>query len=94
MSSQRSCRRAVKVVVTGMSGTGKSSALSRLGARGHRVVDTDTDEWSRWICLSDGSRDWIWREEAITELLEGYEHGVLFVPIKASFTPCSTMWYC
>jgi dephospho-CoA kinase len=31
------------VLVTGMSGTGKATVLQVLGARGYRVVDTDTD---------------------------------------------------
>jgi dephospho-CoA kinase len=68
-----------KVLVTGMSGTGKSTALQMLSQRGHRVVDTDTDEWSYWIRLPDGSADWIWREDAITSLLAGHQHGHLFV---------------
>jgi len=62
-----------------MSGTGKSSALQVLRERGHRVVDTDTDEWSRWVTLGDGSTDWIWREDAITELLATHRDGSLFV---------------
>ena len=62
-----------------MSGTGKSSALRVLGEHGHRVVDTDTDEWSRWVTLPDGSADWIWREEAIAGLLAGHADGHLFV---------------
>jgi hypothetical protein len=68
-----------KVLVTGMSGTGKSAALQMLGERGHRVVDTDTDEWSRWVILPDGSADWIWREDAIAHLLAGHRHGNLFI---------------
>ena len=64
-----------KVLITGMSGTGKSSALRALAARGHRTVDTDTDEWSRWTTLPDGSRDWIWREDAIAALLSGHGPG-------------------
>jgi dephospho-CoA kinase len=68
-----------KVLVTGMSGTGKSAALQMLAERGHRVVDTDTDEWSRWITLPDGSADWIWREDAIASLLASHDHGHLFV---------------
>jgi dephospho-CoA kinase len=68
-----------KVLVTGMSGTGKSSALRMLAERGHRVVDTDTDEWSHWVILADGSRDWIWREDAIANLLAGHRSGALFV---------------
>jgi dephospho-CoA kinase len=68
-----------KVLITGMSGTGKSAALQMLGERGHRVVDTDTDQWSRWVTLPDGSADWIWREDAIATLLASHEHGHLFV---------------
>ena len=68
-----------KVLITGMSGTGKSTALRALAARGHRTVDTDTDEWRRWSALPDGSRDWIWREEAMTALLDGHDDGHLFV---------------
>jgi dephospho-CoA kinase len=52
-----------------MSGTGKSTALRLLAERGHHVVDTDTDEWSRWVTLPDGSTDWIWREDAMADLL-------------------------
>jgi dephospho-CoA kinase len=62
-----------------MSGTGKSTALQALGERGHRVVDTDTDEWSHRVTLPDGSSDWVWREAAITELLADHKHGNLFV---------------
>jgi dephospho-CoA kinase len=69
----------LRVLVTGMSGTGKSTVLQELGDRGHRVVDTDTDEWSRWATLPDGSTDWIWREDAMTGLLTGHDRGKLFV---------------
>jgi len=68
-----------KVLVTGMSGTGKSACLEVLHSRGYHSVDTDTDEWSVWATQSDGSPDWVWREEAIGALLDKYEHGQLFV---------------
>lgn len=68
-----------KVLVTGMSGTGKSTALRILASRGHRAVDTDTDQWSHWVTLPDGSADWIWREDAMGALLAGHSHGSLFV---------------
>jgi NAD(P)-dependent dehydrogenase (short-subunit alcohol dehydrogenase family) len=58
-----------KVLITAMSGTGKSTALQILSEHGHQVVATDTEQWSHWITLPDGASDWIWREEAITELL-------------------------
>ena len=54
------------VFVTGMSGTGKSSALAELGRRGHRVVDTDAHEWSEWF---PGDGEWRWREDRIARLL-------------------------
>ncbi|MFD0888363.1 AAA family ATPase [Streptosporangium algeriense] len=69
----------VKILVTGMSGTGKSTALEMLAARGHRTVDTDTDRWSHWVTLPDGSADWVWREPVIDDLLAGHRAGALFV---------------
>src|ERR1700691_1753031 len=68
-----------KVLVTGMSGTGKSTALALLGERGHHVVDTDADQWSQWVTLPDGSADWIWREDAIAGLRAGHRDAHLFV---------------
>ena len=62
-----------------MSGTGKSTALARLGSRGHRVVDTDYGHWSHWITFPDGSLDWVWREPEIENLLNRHRHGALFV---------------
>ena len=34
--------------MTGMSGTGKSSALERLRLLGFRTVDTDEGDWTYW----------------------------------------------
>jgi dephospho-CoA kinase len=49
------------VLVTGMSGVGKSTLLAGLARRGHRVVDTDYDGW----VLDDGR----WDELRMHELL-------------------------
>ncbi|MEU6721913.1 AAA family ATPase [Nonomuraea sp. NPDC046802] len=68
-----------KILITGMSGTGKSTAVEVLGARGHQAVDTDTDEWSHWVTSPGGEADWVWREEAMDELLAGHQEGHLFV---------------
>jgi predicted ATPase len=38
-----------RVLITGMSGTGKSSVIQELAARGYRAHDLDTPEWSEWI---------------------------------------------
>lgn len=62
--------------MTGMSGTGKSSALAALAQRGFAVVDTDEGEWTVW---SDAEAGYVWREERITELLEREDGPTLFV---------------
>lgn len=53
-----------RVLVTGMSGTGKSTVLEELRQRGHIVVDTDYDEWT----LPDGT----WDEPRVAQLLTDY----------------------
>lgn len=67
-------KRAV-VFVTGMSGTGKSTALAELGKRGHRTVDTDLGGYSEKTD-HDGM---LWVEDRITALLDGHKEGALFV---------------
>jgi predicted ATPase len=70
-----------RVLVTGMSGTGKSSALAELGRRGFRVVDTDLPGWSEWIedeADPDGG-GWFWREDRIAELLATGDERTLYV---------------
>ena len=57
-----------------MSGTGKSSVIGALAARGYKAVDTD-DGWCE--ALPDGRQRW--REEAIEQLLATEDAGVLFV---------------
>jgi dephospho-CoA kinase len=63
-----------RVLVTGMSGTGKSSALAELERRGFRVVDTDVGGWSEWV--GDG---WSWREDRMAGLLAENGDATLFV---------------
>ena len=68
------------VLVTGMSGTGKSAALVELARRGHRVVDTDFGAYSEEVPSSDaGGCEQVWRESRIDALLGGHDDGVLFV---------------
>jgi gluconate kinase len=71
-------------LITGMSGTGKSSALAELGRRGYRVVDTDDPGWREYRSdLDSGDElrqgEWLWDEERITELLDSDEDRSLFV---------------
>lgn len=63
-----------RILVTGMSGTGKSSALAELARRGFRTVDSDEPGWT--IEDEDGGR-W-WDEERMARLLEA-EGSTLFV---------------
>ena len=59
--------------MTGLSGTGKSSALAELGRRGYRVVDSDDPGWREYREYDEPSElhrgEWLWVEERITELL-------------------------
>ena len=68
------------VLVTGMSATGKSTALAELARRGHRVVDTDDDGWIEDVPQHDGAGcEPLWREDRIDALLAGHADGALFV---------------
>jgi shikimate kinase len=65
-----------KILVTGMAGTGKSSALERLRLLGFRTVDTDEGDWTAW---SEAEGGYVWREERVAELLAGDEGASLYV---------------
>lgn len=65
-----------KLLLTGMSGTGKSSVIVRLVALGYRAVDMDESGWSEY----DSDGEWIWREDRVYELLSSlHDDDTLFV---------------
>ena len=64
------------VLVTGMSGVGKSSALAALARRGFEVVDTDEPGWAAWSDEEDG---YLWREDRIADLLARDRDVTLYV---------------
>jgi dephospho-CoA kinase len=75
-----------RVLLTGMSGTGKSTLIRALSARGYKAIDTDTDGWSEWAPVpadphtrSEPELDWVWREDRIDKLLATEDAEVLFV---------------
>jgi dephospho-CoA kinase len=65
-----------RVLVTGMSGTGKSSALAELRLRGFETVDTDEPGWTEWSEEEDG---YVWREDRIAALLASERNVPLVV---------------
>jgi shikimate kinase len=78
-----------RILLTGMSGTGKSSIIAELAARGYRAMDVDCDEYSEWVEVSGDSdafgppvaanRDWMWRADRIQRLLSTEDADVLFL---------------
>lgn len=67
------------VLLTGMSGTGKSTVLAELARRGHRVVDTDDRGWSEEVPTADGGIEQLWLEGPVSALLAERGRGTLFV---------------
>lgn len=67
------------VLITGMSGTGKSTVLAELTRRGHTTVDTDHGRWIEVVRQDDGTDEPLWREDRITRLLDDHTGRTLFV---------------
>lgn len=76
-----------RVLVTGVSGVGKSTAVGELARRGVRAVDLDDPAWSEWADSADGDgpsplrpgQDWLWREDRVARLLATEDADVLVV---------------
>ncbi|WP_238845183.1 RNase adapter RapZ [Nocardia terpenica] len=62
------------ILVTGMSGTGKSTALNLLSEQGYRVVDTDVGGWIEEVPVPAGVERQ-WREDRIEALLTEHERS-------------------
>src|ERR1700712_4615292 len=83
-----------RILLTGMSGVGKSTLVDALAARGYKAVDADCDEFSEWVELSDDAgvagspveadRDWVWRADRIQALLASEDADILFLSGCAS----------
>jgi dephospho-CoA kinase len=75
-----------RVLITGMSGTGKSSVIRALAARGFPAQDLDTPEWSAWVDVDPSDaltpiqgKDWVWRQDRVRALLSKPIDGPLFI---------------
>ena len=86
-----------RVLLTGVSGAGKSAVIEELAARGHRAVDTDYGGLSELVAVPaneptglEPGTDWVWREDRIQELL-ATDGDLLFIsgcaPNQGTFYP-------
>ena len=69
------------VLVTGMSGAGKSTVLAELARRGHGVLDTDEGDWIQDVAVAGRpDPEPLWREDRMAALLDGHRgDGHLFI---------------
>lgn len=76
-----------RLLITGMSGTGKSSVIGRLAELGYDAIDADQPDWSHWAPVvapgappgSEPARDWVWRDDRMRALLDSPGTAPLFV---------------
>ena len=75
----------LNVLITGMSGTGKSSVVAALRRSGHRAIDLDEDGWSVWMPCegnptgANPGHDWVWDQHRLTALLREARDEPLFI---------------
>ncbi len=79
-----------RILLTGISGVGKSTVTDELAQRGYKAVDADCDLFSEWVAVSDelaqaagtpveADKDWVWREDRIETLLVTEDTDLLFL---------------
>lgn len=81
-----------RFLITGMSGTGKSTVVEELKARGYKAVDTGWDpDWEEPDPDPDRGSGWVWREDRIQDLLSTEDADVVIVaacvPNQGKFYP-------
>lgn len=76
-----------RILITGMSGTGKSTVIRALAARGYQAIDTDDEGWHEWATMAaedlppgvSAEPDWLWREDRMRDLLAAEDGETVFV---------------
>jgi shikimate kinase len=87
-----------RVLLTGMSGTGKSTVINELAARGYKAVDANDHGLSELVTVPQDQptglapgQDWVWREDRIQDLLSTDDVDMLFLsgcaPNQGKFYP-------
>ena len=87
-----------RILLTGMSGTGKSAVIAELAARGYKAVDADEGGLSEIVSVPadeltglDPGQDWVWRADRIHALVSTEDSDVLFLagcsPNQGTFSP-------
>src|SRR5215204_1119954 len=76
----------MRVLITGMSGTGKSTVTAELARRGYQAIDLDHRAYSELVPAPDGTltgvgsgMDWVWNVNKVSALLDAAGNDVLFV---------------
>jgi dephospho-CoA kinase len=68
------------VLITGMSGTGKSTVIRELARRGFAAVDTDDGGYIELVAVEGRTEpEPMWREDRITALFDQDHGGLLFL---------------
>ena len=89
-----------RILITGASGTGKSTVIERLSTLGYPAIDADAPGYSMEIAVSEDKltglgpgRDWVWRAAAIRSALDRRD-PLLFLsgcsPNQGDFYPAFT----
>ena len=79
-----------RILLTGLSGVGKSTVIDKLAAHGYKAIDLDDAAFSQWIEVDDElakaagepvepGRDWVWRADRVRLVLAMEDADVLFV---------------
>jgi dephospho-CoA kinase len=88
----------MRVLITGMSGTGKSTVTAELARHGYRAVDLDSPVYSELVPAPadaltgvGGGLDWVWNPDNVSALLTSAGPAPLFLsgcsPNQGRFYP-------
>jgi len=76
----------VRVLITGVSGVGKSTIVETLRARGIEALDLDAPPYSEEIVVDEDEvtglgpgRDWVWRTDLVRDVLESASGEAVFL---------------